>query len=77
MATNLTSTVEFDTRAEALEWLGWSKFFRLPVKGPRERWCAYETGDDGEALITFATSAGIRDMMGNVLAFNLVTTDRK
>lgn len=64
--------VEFDTRAEALDWLDIMDFRRLPVRGPVERWATNERDDDGTKLITFASSAG-RDDLGNVVAFDLTS----
>ena len=69
-AINWTSTLEFDNRAEALEFLELGRFRRLPVPGLIERWVADEAGDNGEDLLTFASSAG-------GLTFNLRTMEKK
>jgi hypothetical protein len=71
-----TSTVNFDSRQEAVEFLEVMGFRRLPVKGPIERYSAEETGDEGEPLLTFASSAGRNDN-GEVVAYHLVTFPRK
>lgn len=71
-----SSTCEFDTRGEAQEFLDMMGFRRLPVKGLVRRYAADEVGDDGEALLTFASSTlmGAED---GTITINLVTYPRK